>query len=687
MDQDIPVTNPRDKIVSPEERHKWMMPELPPVPKGSSRDIPMSVQELVYGRKTARVGNSPKSLDRHHELISSSEEVHGARKERGTSEGLDTHLLQRKSPTYKSLVEKPKHVNRGPEEEVGPRQGKQPSGRSQASTSKNPPQQDSQEREDSHGQCVQYGKNSDVIQKQGRGKIEPIFSKEVDLVNLVKQIETCNKEIETKFKTFEYIKQKLGDAILQVKESQKNIIGLEDVNKDNILSLAQICPIIESKATLLNQPNDNSISFITTQVKELRIQAQSLEKSTRHNAAPFQEQLERSGKARLELKEDIQSSINNISLKNDFPRQSIPILDRNVLNLNNDLDHTVSSNAEVETSCNFKYIPRLEEWPTFSGEGEYNHMEFMNTVNMLKEDFNIPDIYISARLHSLFTKSAKKWYYKIRQDNGKHYWTWWKEQIISKWANYSWRFKMENSFEEAIFNIERYRPMSWFLKQKDILTALHPDMSEAMLHKKILRKCGGDLEHAIRRRCIEPCSTEDYINAMEDITTRTKIGRNWYETPMDNKNSGKPIAKPNKPHDKAPLKFYKCGSTSHLANTCPKKTRINAVEVEKDDTKEKNDFPVNESDSEPSEEEEFPDELSIENINISFEVTEVHTNLPQYSDEFMDLIHVQDAKMQKTKPARGKGYTAGSYCITDIVINNREAKIHLDSGAFCTSEC
>ncbi|MBW0582534.1 hypothetical protein O181_122249 [Austropuccinia psidii MF-1] len=50
----------------------------------------------------------------------------------------------------------------------------------------------------------------------------------------------------------------------------------------------------------------------------------------------------------------------------------------------------------------------------------------------------------------------------------------------------------------------------------------------------------------------------------------------------------------------------------------------------------------------------------------------------------MDLIHVQDAKMQKTKPARGKFYTAGSSCITNIVTNNREANIHLDSGAFCT---
>ncbi|MBW0563312.1 hypothetical protein O181_103027 [Austropuccinia psidii MF-1] len=209
-------------------------------------------------------------------------------------------------------------------------------------------------------------------------------------------------------------------------------------------------------------------------------------------------------------------------------------------------------------------------------------------------------------------------------------------------------------------------------------------MSETIVHKKILRKCGGDLEHSIRRRYIEPCSTEDYINAMEDITTRTKIGKNWNKPPMDKRSGGKPIPKPNESHEKAPLKFHKCGSTSHFANTCPKKTRINEIEMEKYNTKETKDVSVHKSDSEPSEEQELPDELSIENINVSFEVTEAHTHLPKYSDECIVLIHVKDAKMQKTKPARGKGYTAGSSCMTNIVINNRETKIHLDSGAFCT---
>ncbi|MBW0581678.1 hypothetical protein O181_121393 [Austropuccinia psidii MF-1] len=91
---------------------------------------------------------------------------------------------------------------------------------------------------------------------------------------------------------------------------------------------------------------------------------------------------------------------------------------------------------------------------------------------------------------------------------------------------------------------------------------------------------------------------------------------------MENKTSGKQISKPYKTQDRAPLKCHKCGITSHLANTCPKKTRIDEIEIEKeDDTKEAKDVTLHESSSEPSEEEEPTDKLSIENINVSFDVT------------------------------------------------------------------
>ncbi|MBW0524969.1 hypothetical protein O181_064684 [Austropuccinia psidii MF-1] len=86
-----------------------------------------------------------------------------------------------------------------------------------------------------------------------------------------------------------------------------------------------------------------------------------------------------------------------------------------------------------------KEAPQLKEWPKFTGEGEYDHMSFIKTVDMLQEDYAIPDELITSRLHSLFEKSAKRWYYGIRQTNGKNTWSLWKNEIITKWENDAWR--------------------------------------------------------------------------------------------------------------------------------------------------------------------------------------------------------------------------------------------------------
>ncbi|MBW0585810.1 hypothetical protein O181_125525 [Austropuccinia psidii MF-1] len=69
------------------------------------------------------MGASCKPLDRDNELLSLSEEALGPRKDRRPSEGLNSNFLKRGSPTDKILVENPKHIVRGPEEEVGPKEG------------------------------------------------------------------------------------------------------------------------------------------------------------------------------------------------------------------------------------------------------------------------------------------------------------------------------------------------------------------------------------------------------------------------------------------------------------------------------------------------------------------------------------------------------------------------------------
>ncbi|MBW0556584.1 hypothetical protein O181_096299 [Austropuccinia psidii MF-1] len=350
--------------------------------------------------------------------------------------------------------------------------------------------------------------------------------------------------------------------------------------------------------------------------------------------------MEKSDEARMHLKDDIQSEARLITDKMDkineansnmpklstpFSHIRIPVKPKEELTnpFITDLSHQDNNQVSM------KEAPQLKEWPTFTGEGEYDHMSFIRTIDMLQEDYDIPDKLITARSHSLLEKSAKRWYSGLRQTN-------------------------ENAFENSFFDPDKDKPLAWFLKQVERLNALYPEMSLNMVHMKILKKCGGELEHALRSRCIEPCSTEEYINALEDIVTRTKIGRTWKK--LDIKSPNKPFIKkykskeafkPNTSNNNEQRKCHRCGVIGHLANNCLKKANINEiVETENHNDKEE------ESDSEKEREEpesSESDEISIinahiNNIYIIYEVLDVNSNLPQVGTSDTNLTNIQDAK-------------------------------------------
>ncbi|MBW0530320.1 hypothetical protein O181_070035 [Austropuccinia psidii MF-1] len=138
-----------------------------------------------------------------------------------------------------------------------------------------------------------------------------------------------------------------------------------------------------------------------------------------------------------------------------------------------------------------KEVPKLKEWPCFSGEGEYDHMAFNSGIEMIEEDFELPYRLVTAIFNTLFTRSAHRCYIKLRQAHGHQSWTWWKTKIIIKWGNDSWSFKVETAFESAKLNDDKDKDLPWFCQQKDILKALYPEMSGFMIHRKILIQCGG----------------------------------------------------------------------------------------------------------------------------------------------------------------------------------------------------
>ncbi|MBW0466894.1 hypothetical protein O181_006609 [Austropuccinia psidii MF-1] len=130
------------------------------------------------------------------------------------------------------------------------------------------------------------------------------------------------------------------------------------------------------------------------------------------------------------------------------------------------------------------------------------------------------------------------------------------------------------------------------------------------------------------------------------------------------------------------LKFHKFVSSSNLASACTKNTKINEVQVieEVQCAEEKEEYDKDSEKSEDIPAEDYP----IENSTAFFGFTEVHTHLPQISEVCYNMIKIQDPKMCKTKPARGKGYTYRKSCITSIQMNDVEAKVNFDTGAFFT---
>ncbi|MBW0495389.1 hypothetical protein O181_035104 [Austropuccinia psidii MF-1] len=231
-----------------------------------------------------------------------------------------------------------------------------------------------------------------------------------------------------------------------------------------------------------------------------------------------------------------------------------------------------------------KEVPKLKEWPHFSGEGEYYHMEFIRGIEMIKEDFELPYRLVTERFNKFFTRSAHRWYIKLRQAQGYQSLTWWKTQIINKWANDSWRFKVETAFQSSKFSADKDKALQWFCQPKDRLTELYPDMSEFIIHRKILRECGGYLEHAVKSRTTEKSSAEDIINILEEVTTRTRIGsskvnlKTRFDTPWKDSVDKNPKGKTNNIKYKFSdlmRKCHICQSTTHLANKCPMKGKIN----------------------------------------------------------------------------------------------------------------
>ncbi|MBW0554116.1 hypothetical protein O181_093831 [Austropuccinia psidii MF-1] len=240
---------------------------------------------------------------------------------------------------------------------------------------------------------------------------------------------------------------------------------------------------IKDKTLKINY--DVSIDNITEKLNKLSISVEKFEENNSSHQKLLLDPVEKTDEARMNLKEDIQSETRLITEKMDkineaklyIPKLSTPFSQiRSPFKAKEEIKNLFKTylNHKGNKLVLRKEAPQSKEWPTFTGEGEYDHMSFIKTIEMLQEDYAITEELITARLHSPFEKYSKRWYYGIRQTNSKNTWSLWKQEIITKWANDAWRYKIENEFENSFFDPGKDKTLTQLLKQAEILNALYP---------------------------------------------------------------------------------------------------------------------------------------------------------------------------------------------------------------------
>ncbi|MBW0461793.1 hypothetical protein O181_001508 [Austropuccinia psidii MF-1] len=185
---------------------------------------------------------------------------------------------------------------------------------------------------------------------------------------------------------------------------------------------------------------------MTEKLKKLSISVEVFKEKMSSHQKILLENVEKIDEGRINLKDDIQSEIrlitdrmdkinkanlNMSSLSTPFAHIRIPVKPKEELKDS----FITASNHQEKKQLLMKGAPQLKDFPAFTGEGRYDHMSFVNKIDMLQEYYTIPDELITALFHSLFEKYAIRWYYDIKQENGKSTWSWWKNEIITKWGS------------------------------------------------------------------------------------------------------------------------------------------------------------------------------------------------------------------------------------------------------------
>ncbi|KAI9610595.1 hypothetical protein H4Q26_006740, partial [Puccinia striiformis f. sp. tritici PST-130] len=168
-----------------------------------------------------------------------------------------------------------------------------------------------------------------------------------------------------------------------------------------------------------------------------------------------------------------------------------------------------------------KLLPPLSEWVSFSGEGEYDYIEFIQYCDLILETYWAKEDIVVVRLPRLFRGVAKVWWKTKSAAMGKASWQTWKDQMKAQFNTSTWRSKMKEAFRKEKLDPSVHVISTWCVAQHRRLECISPGLSLKEINEEILERCPGTLANSVN--CRLPDLNVDLtvlINTMEDIVTK-----------------------------------------------------------------------------------------------------------------------------------------------------------------------
>ncbi|MBW0591569.1 hypothetical protein O181_131284 [Austropuccinia psidii MF-1] len=220
------------------------------------------------------------------------------------------------------------------------------------------------------------------------------------------------------------IETRIKQAINTIKEDNKK--ALDDISKSftevktHIIALKKCFDTSKEEISKLTIKLNEVISDNTKQTElwnELTYKEDDHKKNVITSIQSLPHEFRNSQRFNNIKMNDIQQLLNTLPRMSTYLNQNegTGISNTQVLDIENSQlkNEFTTSFHNLEPSIGqalLKEVPKLKECPHSSGEGEYDHMEFIRGIDMIKEDFELPERLLTARFNTLFTKSALPWF-------------------------------------------------------------------------------------------------------------------------------------------------------------------------------------------------------------------------------------------------------------------------------------